>query len=90
MLKMTYDMDIESIAINYAKKCIFEHNEDRSNNQWSMELGENLYAAYSTNMVDSTTRMTKAVTAWFNEVTLFKNTASLASFVFDEATGHYT
>ncbi|XP_069792552.1 peptidase inhibitor 16-like [Narcine bancroftii] len=56
MLRMKWDNDLEEIASQYAKKCIWEHNKNRG------QIGENLYA------ITSTVNLEAAVQKWHSEV----------------------
>ncbi|XP_055997127.1 cysteine-rich secretory protein LCCL domain-containing 2-like [Ostrea edulis] len=83
MKEMQWSTELERIARNYAKKCTFAHNSQRSSST-SYYVGENLFVSYG-DMSPA-----QAVTSWDNE----KNDYTLSSNRCDpnskHGCGHYT
>nr|XP_018671668.1 A disintegrin and metalloproteinase with thrombospondin motifs adt-1 isoform X2 [Ciona intestinalis] len=64
MLKMTWDNELAVLAANYARKCLFAHNRDRSHSRFH-PVGENIYI--SSGKAFNTRYGSDAVRDWNNE-----------------------
>ncbi|MCP4744712.1 MAG: hypothetical protein GY874_01020 [Desulfobacteraceae bacterium] len=79
---MTWDEDLAEIAQDYAEKCIWDHNPDRSENYLGY-VGENLYMTTSKNSTSAT-----AVQSWGAEIAYYDyDTNDCES---GKTCGHYT
>ncbi|CAJ0592091.1 unnamed protein product [Cylicocyclus nassatus] len=63
MLKMVYDCSVEANAMKHAKKCVYEHSEDKER----PNLGENLYYTSALNF-DKVKAAAQASQLWWNEL----------------------
>lgn len=83
---LTFDEKLQAVALNYAKKCVWEHNPNRNQDYaaqgGSGYVGENLYASYGGGMPSAET----AVNNWFDEHKFYNYENDSCS----DVCGHYT
>jgi len=77
-----WSSELAAVAQNYAGRCIFGHNSDRSDQSSSFDyVGENLAITTSRNV-----NYTALVESWYNEVTDYDYDSTSCTNV----CGHYT
>ncbi|RCN40900.1 SCP-like protein [Ancylostoma caninum] len=70
MLKMEYDCELEKIASDYARRCIYAHSSPSSRTLRGMQAGENLYTI-SIDNADKNKAGEWATRSWFSELKEF-------------------
>jgi len=88
MKQMVWDDELSLVAQAHADQCIFEHDcaACRKVERWG--VGQNLYI-YKQSIRKADNDWEKAVTDWYEEVTLFSN-KQVEPFKFSAAIGHYS
>ena len=88
MIELKHDQGLETLAKNYAKKCVWEHSDKstRKTSKWA-SVGENLAYKWGTNYrPDTRTAVEGAVKGWADEVKDYDYHGNACTGV----CGHYT
>eukprot|EP00091_Calanus_sinicus_P011298 TRINITY_DN2560_c0_g1_i5.p1 TRINITY_DN2560_c0_g1~~TRINITY_DN2560_c0_g1_i5.p1 ORF type:complete len:410 (-),score=104.86 TRINITY_DN2560_c0_g1_i5:84-1313(-) len=88
MKQMIWDEELSIIAQRHADQCKFAHDCSDCRKTQRFGVGQNLYI-YKQTLAPPETNWDKAVTDWYEEVTLFSN-KHVEPFKFSSPTGHYT
>jgi len=95
MRELVWDEELEAIAQRWADQCTSAQAHDKPKNRRLLDgtsVGQNVGRAWNFaqwNEDQLTEQNVKRVQSWYNEVSLF-NSASIDTFSFSSATGHYT
>lgn len=85
MIKMAWSEELESLAGNFSRRCMFEHNLNRSRATRFSSVGENLSLSSGTARTVAL-MFREAISAWFAEHTVYDYGSQSCSAV----CGHYT
>eukprot|EP00092_Neocalanus_flemingeri_P074856 GFUD01092631.1.p1 GENE.GFUD01092631.1~~GFUD01092631.1.p1 ORF type:complete len:564 (-),score=152.43 GFUD01092631.1:25-1716(-) len=88
MKQMVWDNELARIAQRHADQCKFAHDCSSCRKTKRFGVGQNLYI-YKQTLAPPKTDWDKAVTDWYEEVTLFSN-KNVEPFQFSSPTGHFT
>jgi len=88
MKQMVWDDELSKIAQRHADQCKFAHDCSDCRKTERFGVGQNLYI-YKQTLAIPETDWEKAVTDWYEEVTLFSR-KHVEPFKFSSPTGHYT
>jgi len=88
MKQMIWDEELSIIAQRHADQCKFAHDCSDCRKTKRFGVGQNLYI-YKQTLSAPENDWDKAVTDWYEEVTLFSN-KHVEPFKFSSPTGHYT
>jgi len=88
MKQMIWDEELSIIAQRHADQCKFAHDCSECRKTKRFGVGQNLYI-YKQTLSPPENDWDKAVTDWYEEVTLFSN-KHVEPFKFSSPTGHYT
>ncbi len=88
MLELKWDTRLQTVAQNYAVKCIWNHNPSRTSdaNGAYRYIGENIYYANQANYLATSDALTRAVNAWNDEKQFYNYNGNQCTSV----CGHYT
>jgi len=88
MKQMIWDEELSQIAQRHADQCKFAHDCSDCRKTRRFGVGQNLYI-YKQTQTSPANNWDKAVTDWYDEVTLFSK-KNVEPFKFSSPTGHYT